>query len=467
MNLPDSLAALVKERLSREIRDSLESFATYALAPLGFKPAAHHRLLISKLEAVERGDIKRLMVFMPPGSAKSTYASVLFPAWYMARNASKNIIAASHTADLADDFSKKVQNVVRENSEVLGYGMKTEAVSLWRTTNNCAYKAAGVGGPLTGFRSSLSICDDPVKSRKDAESESYRNTAYNWFKADFSTRSTPGAPMIIIQTRWHESDLSGRLLEDNPTGWDVLSLPAIAGEHDALGREPGEPLWADDKYGYGAALKEIERESGERDWYSLYQQSPRPLTGSIFKTDQIGVLEAIPAGLRPVRAWDLASTAATGTRNPDWTVGVLLAKTNIGSFVVLDVVRLRGGPEETEQAILNTARLDGRQVPVLLPQDPGQAGKMQIAYFTKALMGYTVRSSPETGDKATRAMPVASQVNVGNFSIVSAPWNRAFLDELAGFPGGAKDDIVDSLSRAFSDIVNVQSSFARFAALAS
>ncbi len=797
--MPPSLQALVKEKLSRTIKDSLEDFAVHALSPLGFMPAAHHKLLISKLEAVERGDIKRLMVAMPPGSAKSTYVSVLFPAWFIARNSNKSIIAASHTADLADSFSRKVQSMVREHGDLLNYNMVNEAASLWQTSNGGQYKAAGVGGPVTGFRAdcvtgdtivhtlagsipikdvvvgtesgyvlsyaketassvfrrvvaiarrdaktiwrihtgagnvveatgnhrfytsrgwaeasslvvgdvllrSLSgarrevgrrsqeaskqavvlrkgmlnphyerserlvgqgmqplfcangrtskgaegllrqlpsghsseafvcqsnssipsplpilqrsihsaksrrqgfvlqsgmlkpnacvshdgreqsgleewsqsnqiteafcksvplnktidskagrvpvcglrearnasssshqygcfgqslgessdtlrdlshemawrgafqtqedvvalvecvhepatvydiqvdgtecffangilihncaIIDDPVKSRADADSSTYRERAYNWFKADLSTRLKPGAPCVLVMTRWHEDDLAGRLLQDSPDGWEVVSLPALAIENDPLGRIPGQPLWSDDSYGYGAELERIQRETGERDWFSLYQQSPRPITGSIFKTQMITAIEAAPAGLHPVRAWDLASTAATGTRDPDWTVGVLMAKTPAGTYVILDVVRLRGGPEETENAIISTATRDGRRVPVLLPQDPGQAGKSQVAYLTRKLAGYTVKSGTETGDKATRAMPFASQVNVGNVSMVSGPWNKAFLDELAMFPSGSKDDQVDALSRAFAD-VNDSSAIARFMALAS
>ncbi len=117
--------------------------------------------------------------------------------------------------------------------------------------------------------------------------------------------------------------------------------------------------------------------------------------------------------------------------------------------MVLDVVRLRGGPDEVEAAIVNTAKQDGRGVRVALPQDPGQAGKSQVLYLTRKLAGFMIDSSPESGDKATRAAPVASQVNVGNFAIVRGAWNRPFLDELGGFPSATKDDQVDALSRAF------------------
>jgi predicted phage terminase large subunit-like protein len=139
-----------------------------------------------------------------------------------------------------------------------------------------------------------------------------------------------------------------------------------------------------------------------------------------------------------------------GTRDPDWTVGVKLARMPSGLYVVLDVVRFRGDPDEVDSTIENTADQDGRSVKISLPQDPGQAGKKQVLAFTRLLTGHQIESSPETGDKATRAAPAISQVNGGNFAMVDAPWNAAFRDELAAFPSGAKDDQVDALSRAFS-----------------
>jgi hypothetical protein len=168
--------------------------------------------------------------------------------------------------------------------------------------------------------------------------------------------------VVLILTRWHADDLAGRLLAAEGSRWRVLKLPAIAGEADPLGRAPGAPLWADDGYGYGAGLGRIratyEASGAVRDWASLYQQEPRPAEGGIFKTAMISALDAAPVGAaagRMVRAWDLAATSAAGTRDPDWTAGLLLARTPDNRLVVLDVARLRGGPEEVERAILATA----------------------------------------------------------------------------------------------------------------
>ncbi len=390
------------------------------------------------------------MVMMPPGSAKSTYASVLFPAWFMQFHSGAQVIGASHTATLAEDFSRRVIRTVSEHRHTLGYHPTNEAGGLWYGSNGSRYLAAGVGGAVTGSRSDLSLIDDPVKSREDADSQRIRDIAHGWFRADLSTRMKPGGRIVLIMTRWHEDDLAGRLLTDEASRWTVLKLPALAEQEDPLGRAVGEPLWPD--WESGSMLADKRRTLGERDWAALFQQSPRPPEGALFKT---ALIEAIPATMpgKTIRAWDLAATREIGTRDPDWTAGVKLTRTNEGRLIVEDVVRLRGSPDEVEATIVATASRDGHSVDIRLPQDPGQAGKAQALYLTRKLTGYRVHSQPVTGDKSTRAAPLASQVNVGNVSIVTAPWNRAFLDELGGFPSGAHDDQVDAVSDAFAGLI--------------
>ncbi len=347
------LQRLLEEEYADHVRANFLAWCKHALAPLGQRPAAHHRLLIRELEAVARGDVKRLMVCMPPGSAKSTYASDLFPAWFLTRGR-VSVIGASHTATLAESFSGRVQGRVREYGALLGYGLRNESRDRWATTNDCEYLAAGVGGPITGFRADLALLDDPVKSRQDADSETYRERTWAWYRADVYTRLKPGGRVVLIMTRWHEDDLGGRLLEAMAAGgeqWRVVKLPAVAGDNDPLNRAPGELLWNDDAYGYAALLAQAkatcEAVGGMRDWSALYQQEPRPNEGALFQVGRIPVLDAAPASpSRLVRGWDLAATEQVGTRDPDWTVGVKLARYDDGRFIVLDVVRLRGRPED-------------------------------------------------------------------------------------------------------------------------
>lgn len=170
----------------------------------------------------------------------------------------------------------------------------------------------------------------------------------------------------------------------------------------------------------------------------------------MFRLGRLDVADEVPAGLRCVRAWDLAATAAGDGRDPDWTVGLKLGRDDAGRYLVLDLVRLRGGPHEVAETIVATAHRDGREVPVGLPQDPGQAGKHQVAWLAGRLAGYRVVASAETGAKLTRALPVAAQAEAGNLGLVRGHWNRALIEELRDFPNGRHDDQVDALSRAFT-----------------
>lgn len=450
----EASSASEREALASRCRTSFLAWCEHALSLDGLKPAAHHRLIIDRLQRVADGETTRLMMFAPPGSAKSTYVTELFSAWLMMRGRTQ-IIGASHGMELATDFSGKVQRRIRENEPVLGYRLASENRGRWYTTNGCAYLAAGAGSGIAGFRADFAIIDDPIRSRTDADSEMRRKTIWDWYLGVLERRLRVGGSVIVMHTRWHQDDLAGRLLEAQGNRWTVVKIPAIANsDDDPLGRAIGETLWADDTYGYSNDLKQIhaglEQAGALREWESQYQQNPRPAEGTLFKVGQIEVIdEPNLRGAAMGRGWDLAATKQIGTRDPDWTVGVLMARLQSGQYVVVDVTRFRGNPDEVDNILHNTARQDGAGVKQSIPQDPGQAGKAQVLAFTRLLSGLQVESSPETGDKATRAAPFISQVNGGNVAIIRAPWNRAWLDELAAFPQGTKDDQVDASSRAF------------------
>jgi predicted phage terminase large subunit-like protein len=403
------------------------------------------------LDSLSRGEIDRLMVLMPPGSAKSTYASILFPAWWFVQHPRSSVIAASHTADLAAHFGRQVRALVTEHSAALGYRLNTDnrAAGRWQTSGRGEYFATGVRGPIAGRRADLAIIDDPVKSLVDAESALQRERLWDWYRSDLTTRLKPHGRIVLIMTRWHEEDLAGRLLAHSGPEWRTIRLPALAEADDPLGRVAGEPLWPE--WESRGALERKREAVGERVWTALYQQAPRPLQGSLFKVARIDVVDSLAPGVigPAVRAWDLAATVQRGSNDPDWTVGVKLLRDPTGRWIVQDIVRLRGSPRQVEEAILQAAGVDGRAVTIALPEDPGQAGKNQVSYLVRMLAGYNVNASRETGSKLVRATPLAAQVEAGNLLLIRAQWNHTLIEELREFPYGRKDDQVDALARAF------------------
>ena len=394
------------------------------------------------------------MVLMPPGSAKSTYASVLFPAWWFTQHPRSSLICASHSSSLSEHFSRRLRSVIVDNRSLLGYDVAAgyRAGGRWMTTSGGEYLAIGVRGAVAGRRADLVIIDDPVGSQADADSVRKRGHLWEWYKSDVVTRLKPKGRVVLIMTRWHPEDLGGQLLAQDASAWQVVRLPALAEADDPLGRAPGDALWPE--WEDRTALLRKRELVGERAWSALFQQNPVPLGGRLFPVERITVVQAPDATDNMVRAWDLASTGANGRNDPDWTAGVKLWKGPSGRFVVLDVIRLRGTPHQVEEAMVSAAREDGPKVIVAIPEDPGQAGRSQMEYLTRQLAGFHVAAARESGSKATRAMPLASQVEAGNVSVVSGQWNRAFTDELREFPWGRKDDQVDALVRAFTTLAN-------------
>jgi len=428
------------------LRTTLAEWCRFALADQGLTPARHHLLLIDALQGVADGRTTRLMVLMPPGSAKSTYTSLLFPPWWLSRHKRGAIICASHTVSLAESFGRGIRRLIGDHGARLNVSLRDDdrAAGRFGTATGGQYYAIGAHGAVAGRRADLIIIDDPVASFAACANARGRDSIWEWYRADLVTRLRPGGAIILVMTRWHADDLAGRLM--NTKGWTVLRLPALGEADDPMGRAAGEVLWPE--YEDTATLQAKRMELGEYVFSSLYQQTPRPPGATLFDISKLTLCDWVTAGVS-VRAWDLAATRAEGG-NPDWTVGLKLTRLENGRFCVADIKRLRGGPHEVADLICRTAREDGDTVTVGLPRDPGQAAIYQVSALTALLAGYRVTVSPEQGAKEIRAMPVAAQVCAGNVCLKAAPWNDAFVDELACFPHGRKDDQVDALSRGFT-----------------
>ena len=291
--------------MRRRIRNSLKCWSRYALTADGHKPALHHLALIHELECLAAGHVTRLMLLMPPGSAKSTYASKLFPAWWMARNPAGSVIAASHTANLAAHFGRGVRGLLTAHGPQLNVFLRPDAraASQFITEAGGEYFAIGVHGAVTGRRADLAVIDDPVACFDDAASATCREQLWNWYRSELVTRMKPGGRIVLAMTRWHHDDLAGRLIKQG--GWRTFRLPALAEDSDPLGRAAGEALWPE--WEDRQALLEKRETLGERHFAAMFQQAPMPDGGTIFNVSLIKKVDIAPGG-RTVRAWDLASS---------------------------------------------------------------------------------------------------------------------------------------------------------------
>lgn len=411
----------------------------------GYEPARHHKLIVSELEAVARGDIDRLMLFLPPGSAKSTYGSVLFPPWYLAQGAHRSIIAASHTAELAERWGRKVRNLVAEHQPLLGFGVSgdNKAAGRWETDEEGEYYAAGVGGSITGRRADLAVIDDPVRSREDADSKLIRDKQWDWYKFDLGTRLKPSAAVILIQTRWHEDDLAGRLLAEEGDRWRVVSLPMEAGLGDPLGRRPGEALWPE-------WFTDDMRADAKRDarlWSALYQQQPTPDEGDYFKAEWFRSATEPPRDqMRIYGASDYAVTADGG----DYTVHVVIGIDSDGRMWLLDLWRKQAASDEWVEAWCD---LVIKWKPMGWAEETGQI-KAGVGPFlekrARERKAYCYREQfPTRGDKAVRAQSIRGRMAMEGLYIRSdAPWRADLISECLRFPAGVHDDQVDALGLA-------------------
>ena len=238
--LDDKLSA---EKAQNTLLDYAQHLQTSYLRP------PHIEFLAEKLEAVERGDITRLAISMPPRHGKSELASNFFPSWFLGRNPDKYVIFSTYAQELADDFGRKVRNTMRDErfSQVFSNVQlddTSQSARRFGTNKLGTYFAVGAGGAITGRGAHLLIVDDIIKGREDADSTAIRRSVTDWYKSVAYTRLMPGGRIVIVGTRWHEADLLGFVLEEaTHEPWEVINLPAIADEDDQLGREQGEALW--------------------------------------------------------------------------------------------------------------------------------------------------------------------------------------------------------------------------------
>jgi predicted phage terminase large subunit-like protein len=437
-------------------------------------PGWVHADICERLErfaiAIENGESPRLMITMPPRHGKSEIGSKTFPSWYLGRNPKHEVMVCSYSGDLAKDFSRKCRDLL-ENPKYQSMfktrlSKDSKSVERWNTSAQGAFTAAGVGGPITGRGCSLGIIDDPVKNREEAESETTRQNVKDWYSSAFYTRLAPGGGILVIQTRWHDDDLSGWLLntldeakkeaveagsplDPSVDNWELVEYPAIA-THDEKYRLKGDALHAD-RYPI-EALNKIKRNMIPRDWEALYQQKPVSddgdyFTKSMFKYYKPG--DSPP--LNEMRIYAAADLAISTKQTADYTVFTVVGIDREQNIWIIDVIRGRWN------ALGLIDRLFGIQEkynPELFGIETGQIELTLEPFIMKAEQerGLSLRYEKlrtRGVDKGTRARPIQGRMEQGKVyfpTVESVPWMSSLQNELLKFPLGKNDDQVDSLS---------------------
>lgn len=434
---PISPQQAARELLTRrQARRGLIDFTEYTFPQ--YRAAEHHKLIAEKLEAIERGEIQRLMIFMPPRHGKSELATKRFPAWFLGRNPDKQIIQASYNSDLANDFGRQVRNIFRERRfqnvfPTVELAPDSKAANRWNTNAGGAYVAAGVGTAMTGRGADILIIDDPLKDWEEAESENRREMIWNWYQSTAYTRLQGMRAEVLIQTRWHADDLAGRLLEAEAKGgkkWEKLILPAIMSD--------GTALWPDEFP--IEVLEEMRDNQTPRVWSALYQQDPTPDDGTFFLKAWFLRHSEKPEKLHIYGCSDYAVTEGGG----DYTEHGIFGVDAKGRIYQLDWWHGQTSADEWIDRKLDLIR---KWRPIAWF---GEAGVIQ-----KAVEPMLRRRMIETGtrcrmewlasihDKPTRARGFQSRAAMGEVSLMENEQGERVLKQLLTFPAGKHDDAVD------------------------
>jgi predicted phage terminase large subunit-like protein len=484
-----------------EFHDPLEQ--AQALDP-GYRSRPHLTYLAERLRLaiadVEQGISRYMVVSMPPRSGKSQMGSVYLPAWVLSQHPDWPVGLISHDPSLAVNWGRDVRALVEENAEALGITLAADAgaAAEWKTTAKGGVLSRSIGQSITGRGFKVLIVDDAVKDFADAHSEAKRKALWNWWTANASTRQNGPWLVLFIGTRWHEDDVLGRLLspefEGDTDRWEVIKFPALAEEHDVLGRQPGEPLLSplmDETVAEATARWEaVKRSVGSYNWNALYQQRPSSPKGAIFDigwwrfwtTNPAnvskahvdgcggGLCDCTPDGkvvllpdlssARWMDSWDMAFKATDAS---DYVVGQRWAQQGALKYLIHQerkrmtftqtLARVRVW---TEVGVTPYAQM----VYERLVEDKAN-GTAVIDTLKEEIAGMVPVNPTES--KEARARAVTPDVEAGNVLLPypgdkGNEWVPDLLSELRDFPSGAHDDQVDALTQALAKMRTPQRS---------
>ena len=440
-------------KTSQKVENAQADFIKFAheMWP-GFIDGRHHKTMARKFQEIAEGKIKRLIINMPPRHTKSEFASYLLPAWFLGKFPNKKIIQCSNTAELAVGFGRKVRNLVDSEAYAhvfpnVSLRSDSKAAGRWSTNGNGEYFAIGVGGTVTGKGADLLIIDDPHSEQEAAiaatNPEVY-DKVYEWYSSGPRQRLQPGGAIVLVMTRWSKRDLTGRIIQssierDGET-WEVIDFPAIM--------PSGNPLWPE--FWSIEELEALRNELPLPKWQAQYQQQPTSEAGAIVKREWWKVWEgdSPPHCEYVIQSWDTAflkSERADYSACTTWGVFYKDENPNDAHIILLDAMKRRMEFPELKETALRMYR---EYEPDAFIVEAKASGAPLI--FELRRMGIPVQEfTPSRGnDKIARINSVSDLFASGKVWAPATRWAEEVVEEMAEFPSGEHDDLVDSSTQA-------------------
>lgn len=478
------LLNLLEEKRNRKAKNSLIEYAKQIIIPGvplsddenceefypdNVEPAEHHEIILETVEKLAKRQLitpdgtigKNVIILAPPGSAKSTYASVVFPTWFMGNYPNHNLIMATYGSDLAAKFGRKCRAVSKSKDFKRIFGCEltygNAAADDWSLTNLSTYMCGGIRSGITGNRADGLIIDDPYKGREEANSEAIRKKTQDAYKDDLLTRLKPKAWKVIINTRWHELDLCGGILPKDYKGdsgwfqgadgawWHVLNFQAeCQSETDPLRRKLGEFLWT--KWWSVEDWQQTKRTFAGYSWHSLFQGVPTPDEGIFFKREwfkrfRVG---SEPELLNKYICEDFAVTDEKLAEDPDYT------EIGVGGFDEIEdlwLVDWWKGRTEADVWINELIKLVSFHEPLASVSEAGVIRRSIEPFLKKEMKRQSCYFRQEwldsSGKKTSKALSFQGLASQGKVHIPLTPWGDELVEQLIKFPHGDHDDGVD------------------------
>jgi predicted phage terminase large subunit-like protein len=451
LQIADTLAA---RQLARRCQDDLIAFCKHMQAD--YKVGKHHRVLADLLMKIARGEKDRVCVNMPPRHGKSQLVSIYFPAWFLGKYPNKKVMMVSHTTDLAVDFGRKVRNLIdteayRQIFPTMTLAADSKSAGRWNTHAGGEYYAAGIGSSIAGRGADLLLCDDP-HSEQDVINGNFEvfDKAYEWFTYGARTRLMPGGRVAIVATRWHLSDLTGRVVKDMAMNagadqYEVVEFPAILSVTDPhTGAQIEKPLWPE--FFDLAALHRTKASMPVFQWNAQYQQNPTAEEAALVKREwwRVWEPERPPSCEYVIMALDAAAEAhnrADFTSLTTWGV-FYNEEENAYQLILLNAIKKRLEFPELKRLALEEYREWEPDSFIVEKKSSGSALYQEMRRMGLPVQEYTPHRG--SGDKLARLNSVSDIVSSGLVWVPEARWAEEVVEEIAGFPFAPNDDHVDT-----------------------